>query len=397
MRTILATTVLALLVTATGPGCSDETSGQTRTLSPMPVKAKAIDAEHGKTVQTLVNGGLLYLLSQQADNGGWRIETPVGPAYTALILKALIQHPDFNTDSPEVKRGLDYVLGYRQDDGGIYDPEAPNFANYTSSVALMLMAAAGETRFDETRRGLIAYLKGIQIAPGSKDPKGRTVRDGEDIIGGAGYGTKGRRPDGSNTGMWAEALHQAGVRADDPAMRRMAAFFTRLQNRSESNTTLYAMQGANDGGFYYAIGESKAGAGPGGRGLRSYGSLTYMGFKSMLYAGLTRDDPRVAAAFKWIQKHWTLDSNPNMPGDKTLMGLYYYYHTYAKALHAWDRPIIKDAAGKEHNWREELIDALAKRVSEDGSWANPEERWYESDPVLATTYAVLSLQEAMAK
>ena len=399
MRTILAAAAaMGLLIALAGPGCSDEEGDNTvvPTVGPMPAETEDIDAAHKQLSEDMVKNGLQYLLSQQEANGGWRTGTPVGPAYTAMIIKAIVQHPDFDTDTPAVKRGLDYVLGYRQEDGGIYDPENPHFANYTSSIALMSLVATGDSRFNEAKRGLVAYLKGGQIAPGSKDPKGRTVEEGEDIIGGTSYGKHGR-PDGSNTGMWAEALHQAGVPGDDPAMQRMAGFFTRLQNRSESNATLYAREGSNDGGFYYAMGESMAGTGPGGKGLRSYGSLTYMGFKSMLYAGLTREDPRVAAAFKWIQKHWTLDSNPNMPGDKTLMGLYYYYHTYAKALRAWDRPIIKDADGKEHNWREELIDALSKRVSKDGSWVNGADRWYEGDPVLVTAYAVLALQEAMVK
>ena len=396
MRTILAISVAAgLLAALAWPGCSGNKGPQTRQLSPMPVETDAMDAEHKKTAQKLVSDGLLFLLGQQEDGGGWRMKTPAGPAYTALILKALVRHPDFDTDSPEVKRGYDYLLGFRQKDGGIYDPDNPGFANYTSSIALMSLVAAGDPRFNEAKRELIVYLKRRVIVPGSKDPKGRIVQEGEDIIGGTSYGEHGR-PDGSNTGMVIEGLHQAGVPEDDPAVQRMAGFFTRLQNRSESNTTRYAMVGPNDGGFYYAIGESMAGAGPGGKGLRSYGSMTYMGFKSMIYAGLTKDDPRVAAAFQWIRKHWTLDSNPNMPHRKSLMGLYYYYHTYAKALRAWKQPIIKDINGKEHNWREELIDALAARIK-DGQWVNNADRWYEGDPVLVTTYAVLALQETMGK
>ena len=65
-------------------------------------------------------------------------------------------------------------------------------------------------------------------------------------------------------------------------------------------------------------------------GLRSYGSMTYAGLKSMIYAGVGPDDPRVKAAFKWAQKHYDLKTNPGMG----TAGLYYYYHTFAKALDA---------------------------------------------------------------
>ena len=396
------TTAVALLaVMLLGPGCQDDATNspdggvKIPPVSAMPIETGAMDDAHKQQAQTMISDGLWFLLSQQEKNGGWRTATPVGAAYTGMIVKALLQHPDFTTETPAVKRGLDYILSFRQDDGGVYDLKNPNFANYTSSIALMTFVATRDEKYAQVTRELIGYLKDRQIVPGSKDPKGRIVGEGEDIVGGMSYGKHGR-PDGSNAGMAAEALYQAGLPADDPTMQRLAGFFTRLQNRSESNTTVYAKEGSNDGGFFYALGESKAGVGPEGKGLRSYGTLTYMGFKSMLYAGLTKDDPRVASAFQWIRKYWTLESNPNMPHDKTLMGLYYYYHTYAKALRAWGRPTVKDLDGVEHNWREELIDTLARR-GKDGQWVNQADRWYEGDPVLVTAYTVLAIQEAARK
>jgi len=205
--------------------------------------------------------------------------------------------------------------------------------------------------------------------------------------------------------MWMQALHGAGVSGNDPAIRRALRFVARVQNRSESNPSLWAQEGSNDGGFVYAPaisgnldrGESKAGPGPGGRGLRSYGSMTYVGFKSMLYADIDRNDPRVRAAFGWIRRHWRLDSNPNMPRIRSRQGLYYYYHVFAKALRAWGQPIITDDSGKEHNWRHELIDALGKRVRPDGSWVNDADRWHEGSATLVTAYSVLALQEALKK
>jgi len=316
-----------------------------------------------------------------------------------------VQHPGFDTRSEPVRRGFDLLLKHRQKDGGFYEPGG-GFENYTTSLAVMALAAAQDPQLNDQMQEAVAYLKGRQILPGSKTPAGEDVVEGHPFIGGVSYGQKEQgRPDGSNAGMWAEALHEAGVPADDPAMQRVAGFFTMLQNRSESNPLPWAAVGANDGGFVYApalrdnlaTGESKAGPGPGGRGLRSYGSLTYMGFKTLLYAGLTQDDPRVAAAYEWIRRYWRLDSNPNMPQTQSNEGLYYYYHAFAKALRAWGRPVITDAANVEHNWREELIDALAERVGPDGAWVNDRDRWHEGSPILVTCYSVLSLQEAMKK
>ena len=115
--------------------------------------------------------------------------------------------------------------------------------------------------------------------------------------------------------------------------------------------------------------------------------MTYSGLKSMIFAGLTQDDPRVKAAVDWIRKHYALDSNPGM-GDA---GLYYYYHTFAKALDTLGADEIEDAQGRKHDWRRELAEELARRQDANGSWVNGNPRWMEGDPNLATAFALLAL------
>jgi squalene-hopene/tetraprenyl-beta-curcumene cyclase len=115
--------------------------------------------------------------------------------------------------------------------------------------------------------------------------------------------------------------------------------------------------------------------------------MTYAGLKSLLYAGVNADDPRVVAAVKWLQSNYSVEENPGL-GDS---GLYYYYHLMAKSLDAVGSPTFTDAGGEEHNWRGELAAALIKRQSPNGSWVNENNRWYEGDPNLATAFALLSL------
>ena len=38
--------------------------------------------------------------------------------------------------------------------------------------------------------------------------------------------------------------------------------------------------------------------------------MTYAGLKSFLYAGVSKDDPRVKAAVEWVRKHYTVTENP---------------------------------------------------------------------------------------
>jgi squalene-hopene/tetraprenyl-beta-curcumene cyclase len=96
----------------------------------------------------------------------------------------------------------------------------------------------------------------------------------------------------------------------------------------------------------------------------------------------------VKSAVEWLRHHYSLETNPGM-GDA---GLYYYYHTFAKALDALGQDEFVDADGVKHNWRQELAAELVARQQSDGSWineANP--RWLEGDPNLVTGYTLLTL------
>jgi squalene-hopene/tetraprenyl-beta-curcumene cyclase len=76
-------------------------------------------------------------------------------------------------------------------------------------------------------------------------------------------------------------------------------------------------------------------------------------------------------------------------------GLYYYYMTMARALHAYGEPIITDAQGNKHDWREELTDKIATLQAEDGSFKG-DRKWMEDNTVLATSYGAMALEEIRA-
>jgi squalene-hopene/tetraprenyl-beta-curcumene cyclase len=121
--------------------------------------------------------------------------------------------------------------------------------------------------------------------------------------------------------------------------------------------------------------------------------MTYAGFKSLLYAGLKKDDPRTQAALGWIRKNWTFAENPGMGKE----GHYYYLHAMAKALDAFGEASIVDDKGVAHDWREEMVRALLNFQKEGAFWVNDAGRWQESDPVLVTAYALLALGAARGK
>ena len=91
--------------------------------------------------------------------------------------------------------------------------------------------------------------------------------------------------------------------------------------------------------------------------LRSYGSMTYAGLLSLIYAEVDRNDPRVQSAVDWIKQHWTLDENPRMGAQ----GLYYYYHTMSKALNVYGDDEFTLPKGTKVRWRPALIEELVSR------------------------------------
>ena len=116
--------------------------------------------------------------------------------------------------------------------------------------------------------------------------------------------------------------------------------------------------------------------------------MTYAGLKSLIHAGVQPDDPGIQAATAWLRKFYSVQENPGL-GQQ---GLFYYYHTFAKALDVAGIDTFEDASGGQHDWRQELSAHLLSLQQPNGSWVNREARWYEGDPNLVTAYALLALR-----
>jgi squalene-hopene/tetraprenyl-beta-curcumene cyclase len=338
--------------------------------------------------RALTDRGAKYLVASQEQDGGWI--SPSGPGVTALVLKALIQDPSVSPQHPSIKRGLAFIERYVQEDGGIYGRGGLH-KNYESSVVLSMLSVLDDSRHAERKQQLVDFITKLQW------DAGEDVSESNPFYGGAGYG-RGKRPDLSNTNLMVAALHDSGLPPEHPAYKRALVFIERCQMLGEHNDMAFA-DGSTQGGFIYSPannGESKAGtfSVKGREELRAYGSMTYAGLKSMIYAGLSKEDPRVQAAVGWIKDHWTLEQNPNMPPEQGGEGLYYYYHTFARALDAFGADLIKTRDGETRDWRVELVKELAERQRSDGSWVNDEDRWMEGMPPLTTAYCMLALQAA---
>jgi squalene-hopene/tetraprenyl-beta-curcumene cyclase len=344
-----------------------------------PVRGAEIDAE---AYRQAVDSAIAYLESQVSDEGRMTSRSAIG--VTALGVQAILQHRPSAVDSPAVKRALDFIASNAKPDGGIY-ATGSGHRNYETALAISALQRANrDGRYDAELKKAEMFVRNLQW------DQGEGIESDDVRWGGAGYGGGGERPDLSNTAFLIDALRDLGNDADDEAIQKALLFVSRTQNlESSHNDTEYAPK-VNDGGFYYtpaAGGQSKAGKTANG-GLRSYGSMTYAGLKSMIYAGLDKDDPRVKAALDFIRNHYTLEQNPGMGA----AGLYYYYQVFAKALSAAGIETLTDTSGESHDWQADLFATLAAAQAEDGSWVNSQNpRWMEGDRALVTSYGLLAL------
>ena len=342
-------------------------------------------------VKAVVDKALGFFKGAQKEAGNFAMDARAGePGLTALIAAALVKN-GVPADNPVVTKALKYLESKVQKDGGVYER---GLSNYMTCLAIMTFKEANKDgKYDKTIEAATKYVKSLQFADG--------LTEDNPSFGGAGYDKPGpkARPDMSNTHFMVEALLAAGLSKDDPAIKRALVYISRSQNlESEFNKLAYAKKAGEDdkGGFVYNLADADSDKSPKRTpdgGLRSEGGMTYAGLKSFLYAGVGKEDKRVKAAVEWVRKHYTVTENP---GQKDA-GLYYYYHTFAKAMDALGEDMFADAKGTKHDWRQELFDELKKRQKDNGSWANSNGAFLENLPELATAFAVLAVSYCKKK
>ncbi len=319
--------------------------------------------------------GARYLLAQQDAAGFWSDRQM--PALTALPVWALAGSPDAAGAASAISNGVAYVLSTQREDGGFYVPKpgrgGSGLGNYNTSVCLSALFVSGKAPADPLLKAR-EYIASSQLT-------------GDDTMaGGFGYDKVSRRryADLSNTSYAMDAMRRTQALEEvRPGGRRVDLDWDKALSFVE---TLMKKEGPEAGGAAYNDRTPQAGAATNGTGkvqLRAYGSMTYAAVLSMCHANLDRSDPRVRQSLEYLEKNWSVTENPGMGSQ----GLYYFYDIMARAL---------SAAGVEkvggHDWKKELSAEVMARQQPDGSWKNDNNRFWEADPVLCTSFAMLVLE-----
>lgn len=341
----------------------------------------AVDGSRRKKVAEAVSKALSWLASKQAENGSW--SNPRFPALTGLPLWAMSISGE-KAYSNRIAAAVEFIKGCAQKDGGIYVPDprrgGAGLGNYNTSVCMTAL------HFSGVPDTLPLVLK-------AREYTARTQLVGDDgHSGGFGYDRGGRRhSDLSNTAMAidamrltqsAEDLRPAGSARADLNWDKALAYVSSMQEK--------------DGGFLY-VKNSQPKKEPGSvpvkarPRLSTYGSITYDGLLALMHCRLTRTDPRVVSALDYCTRHWTLEENPG----QGQQGIYFYYDVLVRALDAAGVDMIKTSSGGNINWRDEVVDKLVSLQKPEGFWVNSNNRWWEADPVLSTSYALIALLNAV--
>jgi len=346
-----------------------------------------------------VRKGLQWLETKQKPGGFW--SSPEWPALTGFAVWSMALDDDYR-ESDAVAMGVEYIKSHVQENGGIYVVPKLEFkgggkSNYNTAISMVALHLTGR----EDVRPIVLRARNF-VAAGQH-------LGGDVYYGGFGYDASTERAyaDLSNTYVAMEALaltedvEDFRTEGEKAEINKQAAeeFISKIQNRKESNDADWvADDPENKGGFAYHPEETKAGtinADDGTVYFRSFGSMTYAGMLSLIYADVDRNDPRIKSAMDWSTRHWSLDENPGMDAQ----GLFYFYNVLSKALAVFGENQLIAEDGTQINWRQEFVTKLVsmQRIDENGKgyWVNDENRFWEADPVLVTGYTLIALQIAL--
>ena len=209
-------------------------------------------------------------------------------------------------------------------------------------------------------------------------------------------------------GFAADGLHASKLPQDDEFWALAVEFVRKCQNSTEFNNDpvflaklkAQGLSVGNDGGLFYMPSADRSVHKAGtvkiadAETIRSYGSMTYEGIKTYIYAGMDKQSPEVLAAVDWVRKNYSVEAHPGFPYDAEkrnhLLGVYYYYLAMARAMDAFGENPFRTHDEKMHDWPRELAAQFIGTVKESKMWVNANPSWYEGDPVMVTSFVLIT-------
>ncbi len=358
-------------------------------VSPAVQPPQPVEQDFHANVASSKQAAINYLLSQQQDDGSWRSThyggLKGGAGTTALVVFALSHLP---TDQLEQHRdALNEAIAFLEPGlkkkGAIAAPDGTlDYPTYSAAMLLIADHRAGDLLPDDMREQLLEYLLSAQLTEqrGFK-PESRHY-GGWDLMGATGVVGMTSGTNTSISSFVLEALSYHFDAYDNVAYRAYAAKWI------EGCITI-------DGGMTFHPDPTS----PGNKALwtddnqqrpRSYGTATADGLHCLFRTGFSKESPEVEGAISWLAGREGIDPVPGFedasPALQWQEGLRYYYAmTLSKCLQDLPPEIAVQRKRALTTW-------LLKQQASDGSWQNESSRMREDDPLIATSFALISLQ-----
>ena len=349
-------------------------SAQTSTSNPLKEIAKkrvSIDPQLVEATKKSVDRGIHFLRQQQESDGSYGHH--VGLTAMALLAMRESYHHFGVGDGPFISKAVKWMSAQAQANGSISGEATPT---YNTALAIMALHALNPRSYkkliEQGQRFLVQY----------QSDEDHNYQKKDKYYGGIGYGGD-ERPDLSNLQYALEALKRTDYDPKSDVWAKAELFVKRCQNYTEEDEKdqLARPWAGNDGGFIYEPGSSRAG------GTKSYGAMTFAGLKSLIFTRTTnKKDPRVQAAWSWIQQNYDFNAHPGMG----TTAYYYYLQTAASALEAYGEPVVP-SPNKPHHWGADLLTKLMNLQQKNGAWQNENRKYWEGNKVLVTARALITI------
>lgn len=320
--------------------------------------------------------GARWLGTQQDERGAFGSRTfgylSLGQSLTPLVLLALAELPRALHPLPgDPGKAMAAMLSMVDEDGALgFAGPAPDYPVYATAMAIRALAKLSPSTLERHGAPLIAWLKGQQLQAGWEGHAGH---------GGFPMGAK-------------EALVPPEAGHVDLSMSRRSVEALRAVGEPIGAAVDFVLRCSTaDGGFLYSpVDRALNKGGCQGADCKGYGTATCDGLLALLAAGVPQDAPRVQQALAALKAAHRVDKNPGVAenmGDFAMAMRFYYRAASAR--------VFAQLGGPE-GWEAQLSEALLAEQKPDGRWQNESPLQKESDPIVATSMAIIALSQLVS-
>jgi len=377
--------LLLVAVLAIEPAYGDE---------PSTAKGRTHETAESREVKASIRRGANWLRRQQGADGGWHSETygamKSGVGNTGLVLAALAELPDDFREEfrSSIDGGIAFLSGNLDDRGLVRAPDgSADFPLYATAHLLSALQRHRPTSQDATRR---AVREGL-IRAQRMEANGWKPADPD--YGGWGNAALRRaadRSDPSTVSLTAHVLE--ALQGDSPLPAEVQTAAARFLARCQAPDSLGDLGGGFSFTPYADDPLNKAGSAPDRLGVeipRPYLSATCDGYRA-LAACRFPDESRLrtsALSFVARSRFSGLERATGAPGPEERLerGLFFYRAA------AWSRVWTATRDPRLAATRLELIREVLQQQRTDGAWKNDSVSMREDDPLIATSFVVLTL------